>query len=485
MTAPTDLLAINTIASANSIDPSSTVGVMSTILGGVAGRKITFNDLSGSVPVPANSLVVVDGSGATADVLDRLVQPAAEIHRQLTERFAKLDPKILSETIAGRVVRDRKGERPTSEAQDYFREHTEAFYGPRDASYQKLHGGAYDFDWTPDPEVPRLDALLRPGFLVQGAGAKAVKDEIARCNASTALVMGGRALRVADILEGRGRELRELLLGTRLPVPALLQGCGGGRTEETRTTWMLEATPSDCAASGFQSLLGNAVLFQAVAAEATTTPGMDLVRQVSQWWGELLREIIDVRRRGVPIALGPRTDTACAAFARSFQDYRRSCAGAGISSEGVRKLPMGIHHLVTSALIEEKRLRATRRGPVTFDEDDEAFLVAETFRHAEILRDRHVAIGRAAAGESEEARLIDLATRIHERVRSRGTISFRDLLRSFSNQKADTYRPVIERMLAEGLVVEDGERIYRPGPERDVAGAIRRSLARERFRAVA
>ncbi|MCB1390808.1 MAG: hypothetical protein KDK12_16965 [Rhodobacteraceae bacterium] len=49
----------------------------------------------------------------------------------------------------------------------------------------------------------------------------------------------------------------------------------------------------------------------------------------------------------------------------------------------------------------------------------------------------------------------------------------------------DRYRPVIERMLAEGLVVEDGERSYRPGPERDVAGAIRRSLASERFRVVA
>jgi hypothetical protein len=76
---------------------------------------------------------------------------------------------------------------------------------------------------------------------------------------------------------------------------------------------------------------------------------------------------------------------------------------------------------------------------------------------AEKLLERHIKqIDELSSGPgAPENEHVDKERKIVERLGARGPMKYRDLVRTFSDQSKDANRPAIDRLLTEGVLVED------------------------------
>jgi hypothetical protein len=79
------------------------------------------------------------------------------------------------------------------------------------------------------------------------------------------------------------------------------------------------------------------------------------------------------------------------------------------------------------------------------------------------LLDDHVRLLGAAQHRANLVRQLDLAEKLVGRISANQPVRQRDLVRTFDNQKVELYRPVLDLLVKEGVLVEQPRNVFRLG----------------------
>ena len=449
-------------AAANGLDAPTAVGLMAMVAGGLGGKRATLEGLAGETPLPRCTTIMLEDDGTAAAALDQLLQVPREIQDQLRERFSRFSPEVLKEVLEG--AKSKSGFVSPEEHENLDR-HSEAVFGLNGNDGAVDGNDNFESDWMPEPAMRRLDAMFRPSFLVEDPSGERMQAELGLCHGAVGLMYGGKSLRLRKLTGRAAVSVREVMHGTRTPVPKGLTGCMGKVMERAEADVILHADVEDWQDEKFAEELNKALLIQAEVREIPEDLDVRAVKSAGRRWGRTMQQIVASRLRGVPSVASPEG----VEFARRMQAYRQECEELEVGASAVRDLPLRIYWVMEAL---------TREG-------SDAGLIGDVFRYAGQLRSRHLVLEERVMAERLVSRQILLAGSLRDRIAEHQPIGFRDLVRTFNDQKSAKYEPVLRLMLEAGLILEDDERIYRVGPNRDVEKGMRAAVKGVPLRLVA
>lgn len=94
----------------------------------------------------------------------------------------------------------------------------------------------------------------------------------------------------------------------------------------------------------------------------------------------------------------------------------------------------------------------------------EHLIVREAMSTAREVRDRALRTIRLHDQARESRQKLELGSKIVERLRAKGPVKRRELMRGFNNQRLETQEPIIQNLIANQVVKEDSERRLELGP---------------------
>lgn len=123
--------------------------------------------------------------------------------------------------------------------------------------------------------------------------------------------------------------------------------------------------------------------------------------------------------------------------------------------------------LVTHGGRRVKALEVFRSTPLDMDarlrKRFAGFAAEDIHRLCLALLDDHVRLLGAARKRAELVRRLELAEKLVVRITAKQPVRRRDLIRTFDNQKLERYRPVIDFLVQEGVLVEEPRNVLRLG----------------------
>ena len=418
---------------------------MAAMLAGVAGPIVELDH--GEVPRPMSPLVpvLVTKGGRRPRSLEALRSLPLDMDVRLRKRFAGFSAEDFH--CAARRLRG---------AQSQFVEDTEASYHAKVEALLKESGemggpDPYHSDWEPDVYERRLSTVLRPGFILENPAIPKLPSLVAGCHDSTALLPG---FPLANLLRGGAvafGEFFELVDGRDVDLPPRVTGSSLTKSERGEIRCILTAAPAEIA-DAMQAFPGFANRVILVDASRPAAPGAwdeGKVALFHHLYNRMLQSAADKRRRGHCLEFHPWSPAGRRLRLDNQAAYLNACDAAGVSCAGLEDLPAILRCAFD--------LFQWRASPA---DEEVAGLI---HRICLALLDDHVRLLGAAEHRAKVTCQLDLAEKLVVRISSKQPVRQRDLVRTFDNQKVELYRPVLDLLVKERVLVEEPRNVFRLG----------------------
>jgi len=442
-------LALECAARNTGISPEAWLVQAAGVLGGVAGPLAGWREGDGLDREIAPNLLLSGGQLSGWTFRGRFLRLPRDLQELLRRKSRHLRTEVLEVARYGTTGGGRKtlDESDISRhALDEHRKQTCQGIGAGEAS--ACLGQLAGRDAVQSAGSLREESLLRPSFLVEHPDPAGLPELLADCHFGRALLVG----ELADWLgpprsrsrKGAGaRGLEGFLSGLdcrQPPRPGLLSPMCDHVF--VRVSAILFAGEEELAAlkSRRSSLLGKFVVV-----EGTGTPRDVPARPEDPLFWKLeaaVKSAVMGRRTGHASVMEFRDPDKLAEFRRRRAEFHRRLDAARQPVAGFACLPNALAWCVAFML----------RG---MDADDA--VLATAVPAAETLLERHLSLLAGLEVRERKARTTDRERKIVERIRQRGPMSFRELVRTFSDQSRETNHPAVRRLVDEGVLELDGE----------------------------
>ena len=420
---------------------------MAAMLAGVAGPIVELDH--GEIPRPMSPSVpvLVTKGGRRPRSLEALRLVPMAVDEQLRKRFSGFSAEEFHHGVG--ELRGARG---------LFMEETEQ---NRQAQIRALlaESGAmggpdpYESDLEPDVYDRRLRTVLRPGFVLENPSCIELRKVVAACHDSTALLPG---FPLAHLLRGGGRAFEEffgMVEGRDLELPVRLTGNSLTTSERGEIRCILTADSGEIA-DAMEAFPGFASRVILVDASRPTGPGTwdeGKVAVFHHTYDRVVQLVADKRRRGhclefplwSPEGRRVRLDNQAA-----FLD---ACDAAKVPCTGLEDLPAVLRWAFDTI----------KRKAVSPDEEVAAII----HRLCLALLEGHVRLLGAAQHRAELVKRLELAEKLVGRISAKQPVRQRDLVRTFDVQKVSLYRPLIDLLVREGVLVEEPRNVFRLGSQ--------------------
>ena len=418
---------------------------MAAMLSGVAGPVVELDHGEISRPMVPFVPVLVTKGGRRPRSLEALRTIPLNMEERLRRRFGEWSPEDFHTAVI--KLRGARGR---------FMEETDANRLAKVCAMLKGSnemGGhdPYHSDWEPDVYDRRLRTVLRPGFILENPTISKLPELVAGCHDSTALLPG---FPLAHLLRGGCRAFEEFFglgEGRDLDLPVRVIGNSLTKSERGEIRCILAADPGEIADAleAFPSFANRVIL---VDGSRPAVPGEWVERNVASFQHIFTRQVqfvADQRRRGHYIDFRPWSPEGRSARLENQASFLKTCDAASVSCAGLEDLPAVLRW--TFDLIE-------RKGTPPHEE-----VAAIIHRLCLALLDDHVRLLSAAERRENLTRQLELAEKLVGRISAKQPIRQRDLVRTFDNQMTELYRPVLDLLVQEGVLVEEPRNVFRLG----------------------
>ena len=418
---------------------------VASMLVGVAGPIVELD--YGEIPRPMSSLVpvLVTKGGRRPRSLEALRLVPLAVDEQLRKRFSGFSAEDFHNAVG--ELRGARGR---------FMEETEQNRQAQVLALLQESGAMggpdpYDSDLEPDIYDRRLRTVLRPGFILENPPCVKLRELVGGCHDSTALLPG---FPLGHLLRDGGRALEEffgLVEGRDLELPVRVSGKSLTKSERGEIRCILTADSGEIA-EAMEAFPGFANRVILVDASRPTGPGTWDEYKVAVFhhaYDRIVQVVADKRRRGHCLELplwSPEGRRVRLDYQAAFLD---ACDGADVPCAGLEDLPAVLRW--TFDMI--------KRNAAPPDEEVAAII----HRLCIALLDDHVRLLGAAQHRANLVRQLDLAEKLVGRISANQPVRQRDLVRTFDNQKVELYRPVLDLLVKEGVLVEQPRNVFRLG----------------------
>jgi hypothetical protein len=166
-----------------------------------------------------------------------------------------------------------------------------------------------------------------------------------------------------------------------------------------------------------------------------------------------LAALLNTRRQGHDPTFAFMSPAASALFETGLRDFDQQCdllpVEPGVSARG---LPVSLCWAL-----------GTLARQLNLSNADETSMVQTVFAVAKHLLARHVASCRELRAAEVVAEQLKLAERIATELKARGPLRLRELRRSFNDQRAARFEPVVAALEAAGVLKREGKWSLAPG----------------------
>jgi hypothetical protein len=420
------------------------LAMAASILTGMAGPGATLRLPWGNVPLQGLNLLVRDGHGNTSMALETLLSPLRIFNLQVLQSMAGTNRKMLDHLQAGSFATSPARANPNGSTESKALQELRNKIMP-ERSYEEISSSS---DLTPSATVLRLEAMRRPALLLEGARLSELKTLLLGCHRLSALAV----LRLAPELDGPDRKkllvtLTDLMDGIELKIPQgrTIQGIELNHPAKVNAIFRIDGPTWERLHNESPQLLERSLL----VADDTPAGSHDIraagAAAFNDFYSAAINEIGVTRRDGLFLQVGFGSKDAVM-FQKNLLSYNTACEvltpDVGLA---VSNLPMA---LAWSLLALRRQMTAQHTAHAPTD----AQIIEFSFAAAGRLLARHhgylANIESAATRES----MLAIAGRLVFKVRGKGPISERNLVRSFTCQKLSIYRPVIDALVNEQVL---------------------------------
>jgi len=293
------------------------------------------------------------------------------------------------------------------------------------------------------PQTVKLDNLLRPTVIISGVMPEKVAAVAARCHGGRPFI-GGAVVNLPGGVQAREKRIEELIataIGT--PVETRLTSRSAAMNETVTARGILKISRAD-----LERLARERMDFFGTATPVISTPP-DPATVVNY----VAADLFEARfLRALDHALAARR--------------ARVCLDASFSSKAAQNEFRNrdrVFRLETAALSSTIRLDGLVDLPAAMTwsllmlargVDLDTYVLDTVFTCAREIRDEAVRFLQAALHAAEAREWLRLAGKVAERLRRVGPCKRRTLVRGFDRQGLDLIEPVLQRLLAAGVIVQ-------------------------------
>jgi len=431
------------------IPPEAWLVQAAAMLGGVAGSFAGWKEGDGLDREISPNLLLSGGQVSGWRFRGRFMRLARDMQDLLRRKSGHLRTELLEVARHGTAGGGRRTIGSRDVSVHGFDKHREELGsgvrpGEEDTRLRQLAMG----DVVQSVESLREEALLRPGFLLEHPDPASLAELLPDCHFGRALMVG----ELAEWLDPARRRSRRRA-GTR-GLDGFLSGFDCRRPARpgllsplcdhvfVRVSAILFAEEEDLRTlkNHHSSLLGKFVVIggEGTGGEVPASPEDPLFGSLES----SLKYAIMTRRTGLPLVAKFRDAGKLAEFRRRRAEFHRRLDEAPQPVSGLACLPNALAWTVAVMLGGS-------------DADDAVLATAVPV--SETLLERHLSLLAGLEVRERKARTADRERKIVERVRRRGPMSYRELVRTFSDQSRETNHPAVRRLVDEGVLELDGE----------------------------
>ncbi|MEI7910608.1 MAG: hypothetical protein WCK77_13305 [Verrucomicrobiota bacterium] len=436
--------------------PDNVLAMAASILTGLAGPGATFRLPWGCIPLDGLNLLVQEGQGGTTRALDMLLSPVRQANLLVLQTMGGVNRKMLDFQQAGTFASNPAKVNPGGPNESTALLTLQKTIKPESGSHESPAAA----DLVPDPGILRLEAMRRPAILLEGVRFTDLKNRLLGCHRLSALAI----LRLTPTLEDPDKKklltaLTEILDGCEVAIPPdKTHGIEPHHPARLSAIVRLDSKAWDGIHEEAPQLLERGLLLAQDNMQVMHAPKVEGATAYGEFYRGAVEEVAITRRDGQFLQVGFDDPAAAASFQESLNSYTRTCHGlAHEVGAAARNLPVA---LAWSMLVLSRQMT----GEYAAHRPADAQIVTTSFQAANRLLARHHAtMGQMEMAASRES-MLAIAGRLVFKVRGKGPVSERQLVRSFTQQKLSIYRPVIDA-LVNGQVLElTPEGLLQTGP---------------------
>lgn len=453
----TDLEQLDAWAAVAGTSRANALAMMSAVVAGIVGRNVFINGQAGWRGRPKCDTLVLSSSGRVPEWLDLVVDPVRKIDKRLVDRFRGFDRGMWEKTRLAfgsrRAVLSTEGLEKEQEDRHLSmirpeRHGAEDFLGRRTLAGDCPEPG----DLDPGPEIYRFETAVRPGVLIESVDPASLEVSLANRHQARALLNGMTLDRIADLPGHAKCRFLDLLAGVSLPTPEILRGPVEDPTEHALLHAILRGKPGDLVRliqsdPEFQDRF--LILDGEAAPPAFDEVCVDLCGPMAHRWKRFVDEMLDYRRRGIPLGIAWLNEEEELKFLEREREFRVACRQRAPHGAALEDLPQNLFMLAFFMEMKELEKNGCER----------------LFDIAHEVVEGHAAVFERIEEQRRMAQERELALILLRKIRDKQPVAFRDLVRSFDVQRSDHYRPTLTRLIEQGFVIEDSGRFLKVGPK--------------------
>ncbi len=421
------------------------LALAASILTGMAGPGATLRMPWGNVPLQGLNLLVRDRQGNASMALEMLLSPLRIFNLRVLGSMAGTNRRMLDHLQAGTFATNPAKANPNGRIESVELQKLRDGIQP-EQSYKEASSAS---DLKPSTAVLRLEAMRRPALLLEGARFSELKSLLLGCHRLSALAI----LRLAPELDSPDRKkllatLVDLMDGIELKIPQgrTVQGIELNHPAKVNAIFRLDQPTWERIHNEAPQLLERGLLVADDTPPASHEPRVAGAAAFNEFYTVAINEIGVTRRDGLFLQVGFDSTDSAVAFQKNLLDHNTSCNALPHEvGPAARNLPMS---LAWSLLVLRRQMTGQHAAYAPTD----AQVINLSFAAAGRLLARHHQCMADMAAAAEWARIGVVAAQVVLKVRGKGPITKRNLVRCFDTQKTALYQPAIETLVAEQVL---------------------------------
>lgn len=407
------------------LDFASWLLLSTAVLAGVAGPAARFRALGPAEPVIGPSLLLQPDCPRLRLLLGRLLNEPLELQNSLVRQSSGLRGDLLEHAKFGGPLPTLHSDMSLPRG---FRE-----------SYSAMLESRND-DFNPEPD--RIDALLRPMFLLTNPAHGISDSLVANCHAGQTLVS---MLLEKPLPTVERQALLRLLNGTMVESDtkrskARVHQVAGGQIQSLRASIIFQANAISLKALAMDTELA-AAFVMAVPAASGSKPERLLA---GGYYADAIRQVVDARRTGTFVEAQMRNRAKAMAFSQQHLEFLEDVENANDPAlTAFASLPMALGwalRLLYPRSKEPDELILKHAVPVAHTLMQRQQKVLERLRKAEAF----------AKKARDKARLV-------RRIGKGGPMTRRQVARGLQQQSQAQYGQLLQELIEDGVVKVDGK----------------------------
>ncbi len=421
------------------------MAMAASILTGMAGPGATLRMPWGNVPLQGLNLLVRDRKGNTSMALEMLLSPLRIFNMQVLGSMAGTNRKMLDHVQAGTFATNPARANPNGRTECIGLQKLQDSIMP-EQSWKEVTSAS---DLSPSGAVLRMEAIRRPAVLLEGARFSELKTLLLGCHRLSALAV----LRLAPELDSPDRKkllatLVDLMDGIELKIPQgrTIQGIELNHPAKVNAIFRLDQPTWERLHGDAPQLLERGLLVADDTPPASHEPRAAGAAAFNDFYMSAINEIGVTRRDGLLLQVGFDSTDAAVTFQKNLLDHNTSCNALPHEvGPTPRNLPTA---LAWSLLALRRQMTGQHAAHAPTDEQ----IIKLSFAAAGRLLARHHGILANMESAATRESMLAIASRLVLKVRGKGPITERNLVRSFTCQKISIYRPVIDALVDEQVL---------------------------------